>query len=418
MTTTIKLKNSVTTTNAPSSLQQGEVGINVTDRKVWVGNAATTPVQLLGTGATGNFSALTCTTFTCTTLSASGVATFSAGTAALPAITTTGDTNTGIYFPAADTIAFTEGGVERLRINANGQTATNIAGTALLPSFTRVGDENTGIFFPAADTIAFSEGGVEAMRIDSAGNVGIGITPTQRLHVSGNILATGSIDCGTQFLGLGTDSATAPSFSFTGDTDTGIFRPTTDQVGITTGGTVRLTTTTAQFTATLPWRGQNGTAAAPAFSASADTNTGIYFPAADTIGFTEGGVEQMRITSTGLLQFNSGYGSVATAFGCRAWVNFDGTGTPAIRNSGNVSSITDNGTGTYTVNFTTAMADANYSVTGWCNTNNNTRRGVVSAAISPTFSTSAIQITTGWSGGDTVVGNLFDMSIVCVAIHR
>lgn len=47
---------------------------------------------------------------------------------------------------------------------------------------------------------------------------------------------------------------------------------------------------------------------------------------------------------------------------CRAWVNFNGTGTVAIRASFNVSSITDNGTGDYTVNFTTAMADANYSV--------------------------------------------------------
>lgn len=46
---------------------------------------------------------------------------------------------------------------------------------------------------------------------------------------------------------------------------------------------------------------------------------------------------------------------------CRAWVNFNGTGTVAIRASFNVSSITDNGTGDYTVNFTTAMVDANYS---------------------------------------------------------
>ena len=49
---------------------------------------------------------------------------------------------------------------------------------------------------------------------------------------------------------------------------------------------------------------------------------------------------------------------------CRAWVNFNGTGTVAIRASGNVSSITDNGTGDYTVNFTTAMPDTNYSVSG------------------------------------------------------
>jgi hypothetical protein len=46
---------------------------------------------------------------------------------------------------------------------------------------------------------------------------------------------------------------------------------------------------------------------------------------------------------------------------CKAWVNFNGTGTVAIRASYNVSSITDNGTGDYTVNFTTAMADANYA---------------------------------------------------------
>ena len=48
----------------------------------------------------------------------------------------------------------------------------------------------------------------------------------------------------------------------------------------------------------------------------------------------------------------------------KAWVNFNGTGTVAIRAAGNVSSITDNGTGNYTVNFTTAMPDANYSVSG------------------------------------------------------
>lgn len=72
-------------------------------------------------------------------------------------------------------------------------------------------------------------------------------------------------------------------------------------------------------------------------------------------------VEAGRFDSSGNLQFNSGYGSVATAYGCRAWVNFNGTGTVAIRASGNVSSITDNGTGDYTVNFTTSMPDANYS---------------------------------------------------------
>lgn len=51
----------------------------------------------------------------------------------------------------------------------------------------------------------------------------------------------------------------------------------------------------------------------------------------------------------------------APIYACRAWVNFNGTGTVAIRGSGNVSSITDGGVGIYTINFTTAMPDANYS---------------------------------------------------------
>jgi hypothetical protein len=56
------------------------------------------------------------------------------------------------------------------------------AGTAALPAITTTGDTNTGIFFPAADTIAFSEGGAEAMRLDSSGNLGIGTTsPSRRL---------------------------------------------------------------------------------------------------------------------------------------------------------------------------------------------------------------------------------------------
>ena len=58
-------------------------------------------------------------------------------------------------------------------------------------------------------------------------------------------------------------------------------------------------------------------------------------------------------------------GNVGTApvYAARAWVNFNGTGTVGIRGSGNVTSITDNGVGDYTVNFTTAMADRNYSAT-------------------------------------------------------
>jgi hypothetical protein len=98
-----------------------------------------------------------------------------------------------------------------------------------------------------------------------------------------------------------------------------------------------------------------------AVTLNASTSSGLV-STADTSGIItlqNNGTNALTVTS-GNLQFNSGYGSVATAYGCRAWVNFNGTGTVAIRASGNVTSITDNGTGDYTVNITTAMPDANY----------------------------------------------------------
>jgi hypothetical protein len=140
------------------------------------------------------------------------------------------------------------------------------------------------------------------------------------------------------------------------DANTGIFFGA-DIIGFAEGGAE-----CARFNADAQFVAAAGTALLPVITTTGDVNTGIFFPAADTIAFSEGGAEAMRLDSSGNLLFNSGYGSVATAYGCRAWVNFDGTGTPAIREDGNVSSITDNGTGDYTVNITTAMPDANYSV--------------------------------------------------------
>jgi hypothetical protein len=96
-------------------------------------------------------------------------------------------------------------------------------------------------------------------------------------------------------------------------------------------------------------------------SLSAD-NTGAF----DFKTGTGAGTSGMTISSAqvvsipGNLSFNSGYGSAAVAYGCRAWVNFIGA-SASIRASGNVSSITRTSAGVYNVAFTTAMPDANYS---------------------------------------------------------
>ena len=159
----------------------------------------------------------------------------------------------------------------------------------------------------------------------------------------------------------------------------------------------------------------DGSAASPAIRGT-DANTGIYFPGADRIGFAEGGVQVGEFDASGNFLFNSGYGSAAVAYGCRAWVNFNGTGTVAIRASGNVTSITDNGTGDYTVNFTTAMPDANYAATGSGGT------GLTGIGNSASFGLNGSQTTSSLrcsytSHGPTSNG-LFDPASAYVAIFR
>jgi hypothetical protein len=198
-----------------------------------------------------------------------------AGSAANPIINAglnSSDTNTGIYFPAADTIGFVEGGVEAMRIDSN-STVNFLAGTVSLPSINAglsSSDTNTGIYFPAADTIGFVEGGTEAMRIDSNGRI--------------NLLA-GTI--ANPILNAGLNST---------DTDTGLYFPAANSLGLVTGGIeiIRLSGNTTSFS--------GGTVSLPTINAglnSNDTNTGIYFPSGDTIGFATSGTSRSIINNTG-----------------------------------------------------------------------------------------------------------------------
>ena len=87
------------------------------------------------------------------------------------------------------------------------------------------------------------------------------------------------------------------------------------------------------------------------------------------------------------------------AFVGRAWVNFNGTGTVAIRADGNVSSITDNGTGTYTINISSAITDANYAHTSMTQWASGSTFNLCHVASGHTPTTTALQITTMNSGG-------------------
>ena len=106
----------------------------------------------------------------------------------------------------------------------------------------------------------------------------------------------------------------------------------------------------------------------------------------------------------------SGFNSVGTL---KAWVSFNGQGTVAIRASGNVSSITDHGTGQYTVSFTTAMLDGNYSVSGVVSRETTAAPAMITPYTLGTQSTSSFRYS-----GRHVVNGLVDGAVQCIAIFR
>jgi hypothetical protein len=146
-----------------------------------------------------------------------------------------------------------------------------------------------------------------------------------------------------------------------------------------------------------------------------DVRFGVLSGGNGRVEFYAAGSEQMRLDTSGNLQFNSGYGSLATAYGCRAWVHF--TASNGTRNgSGNVSSVTRNGTADYTVNFATAMPDGNYTINGClkptsAQTGNNARDVHVAAETYPSTSSFRIRTVTAGAGFE-------EPEYVYVTVHR
>jgi hypothetical protein len=148
-------------------------------------NTPTLALTSTGVGTINNMSvgATTASTGAFTTLSATGVTTVQAGTAALPAITTSGDTNTGIFFPAADTIAFSEGGVEAMRLNSSGNVLVGTT-SAATPS-------TTG-FISVANTFGFKNRIINGAMVIDQRFAGTSTTPSSGAYLLDRFFYTGT----------------------------------------------------------------------------------------------------------------------------------------------------------------------------------------------------------------------------------
>ena len=205
-------------------------------------------------------------------------------------------------------------------------------------------------------------------------------------------------------ISAGTTSGTAIAIS--GDTSGQLVlqtNGTTTAVTISTGQVVTLAQPLPVASGGSGVTTSTGTGAVVLSTSPALTTPALGTPASGVLTNCTGAVVAALSTASGS----------APSYSARAWVNFNGSGTPAIRASGNVSSITDNGTGDYTVNFTTAMPDADYCVAGTGGASPN-QGAMLNKSDVGSQSTTAVRVV----NYNTGVGALYDSVQVHVAVIR
>jgi hypothetical protein len=281
---------------------------------------------------------------------------------------------------------------------------------------------------PSAGTVTPTALSVGGPYWDTNGNTGIGTTsPITKFTVqttaladsirwTDNINSTGILSTAS---GLSTIwSTTALGFGTSG----GSYN---ERMRIDSGGNVGIGTSSPSKKLELgllgAFRMQTGSVTMDCTPTAGATDSFIWNTSINAIyNWSMAGTSRMTIDSSGNLLFNSGYGSAATAYGCRAWVNFNGAPTLSIRGNGNVTSVTRNGAGDYTVNLTTAMPDTNYAFIGSVRKDNDILDAVVNfnAFASQTKTTSAFRFYVTYRNNNSTGFGTFDSPEVDVAVFR